>query len=144
MLPTAFLYTQILAKSKFLRDPSPRWKIECLLRGLKGNRGLTSAQFGIHRSTFYRWLQRLMAEQFIPEALGLRSRRPHRSPRQLDHLRCQRILWYRENFHYGADRIAWYLGQESLMTSAHGVYNVLKRAHVPLRKRRDQKLNTHT
>lgn len=145
MLPTALLYTKISAKAKFLRNPSLRWKIECLLRGLKmKNIRLTSAQFGIHRSTFYRWLERLTEDQFIPEALGLKSKRPHHSPRQISGNLLQRILWYRHEFHYGPHRISWYLSQENLLVSSHATYNVLKRAKVPLRKRRDQKRHPHT
>jgi len=138
-------YTQIKAASKFVRDPSLRWKLECLLRGLRTeNMALSCAQFGIHRSTAYRWLDRLARHQWNPEALYLRSRRPHHSPGLMDVIKQQRILWYRNEFHYGEDRIAWYLCREGLFVSPHGVRNVLKRAQVPFRKRRDQKPNRHT
>ncbi len=145
MLPTPELYSQILAHSKFVRDPSLRWKIECLIRGLRGrNIALTSARFGIHRTTCYRWIRRLTAGQFEPESLRPRSRRPHHHPRRLQGPVTERILWYRTTYHYGPDRIGWYLThQEDSPVSSHGVYNVLKREGISFRKRKDQKLNPH-
>lgn len=144
MLPTQNLYTQIQAASKFLRDPSLRWKIECLLRGLKSeNIALACSQSGIHRTTFYRWISRLSDSSFDPQSLHPQSRRPHSHPKTIGNELKNRILWYRKTFQYGSDRIEWYLEQEGLFTSSHGVYNVLKRECVPFRKRRDQKKNSH-
>jgi transposase InsO family protein len=144
MLPTEKLYTEIKEGSKFLRDPSLRWKIECLLRGLKGgNVTLACSQAGIHRSTFYRWLTRLSDSDFESEALRSKSCRPHFHPKTISGNLGKRIVWFRETFHYGSDRIAWYLTQEGLSVSSHGVYNVLKREQIPFRRRRDQKPNVH-
>lgn len=145
MLPTQTLYTQIQTASKFLRNPSLRWKIECLLRGLKSeNVTLTCSQAGIHRTTFYKWLSRLSESRFDPEALRPRSCRPHSHPKTLSGDVVKRILWYRETFHYGSDRIEWYLEQENLPASSHGIYNVMKREGLQFRKRKDQKKNIHT
>jgi len=144
MLPTNPLYTQIAAQAKGLRDPSLRWKIECLLSGLKRRKvAPTCRQFGIHRTTFYRWVHRLSQEGFDPHALHPRSRRPFDHPRRLQGRVVERILWYRRGFHYGPDRIEWYLGQEGLPVSSGGIYNVLKREGVVFRKRRDQRPNRH-
>lgn len=140
-----FLYTQVETASKYVRDPSLRWKLECLLWGLKArNVRWACARFGIHRSAAYRWLHRLEKASWNPEALYPRSRKPHRSPRLLDEERQERILEYRKMYHYGEDTLAWYLTQEGLPVSAHGVANVLHRACVPFRKRRDKKPNRHT
>jgi transposase InsO family protein len=144
MLPTQTLYAEIVSKAKFLRDPSLRWKVECVLRGLKGrNVALACSLAGVHRTTFYRWLGRLVAGQFVPESLRPHSRRPHDHPQRVRGIREERILWYRNTYHYGPDRLEYYLGREGLPTSATGIYNVLKRAHVAFRKRRDQKPNRH-
>jgi transposase InsO family protein len=144
MLPTLTLYTEIQAASKFLRDPSLRWKIECLLQGLKSrNVTLACRQAGIHRTTFYKWLHRLVETSCDPEALRPRSRRPLSHPRTIAGVAKQRIVWFRKTFQYGPDRIEWYLKQEGLSVSSNAVYNVLKRASMPFRKRKDQKKNPH-
>jgi len=139
------LYTQVKAASKFVRVPSLRSKLECLLEGLeKKNMKRACARFGIHRSTAYRWLHRLEESGWDPAELHPRSSRPHSSPGLMDTTRQERILWYRNEFQYGEDRIAWYLTQEGLAVSGHGVSNVLHRADVPFRKRRDKKPKRHT
>lgn len=144
MLPTTHLYTEIATHAKGLRDPSLRWKIECLLWGLNGRTIAHSCrQFGIHRTTFYRWVKRLTAAHFDPQSLHPRSRRPFDHPRRLTGDIVERILWYRKSFRYGPDRIEWYLGQEGSPVSSGGVYNVLRREGMPFRKRRDQKPNPH-
>src|SRR6266850_2521356 len=144
MLPTSILYTQIQMASKFLRDPSLRWKIECLLQGLKSqNVTFACRQAGIHRTTFYKWIHRLSEASFHPEALHPRSRRPAFHPRTIDGTLKDRIVWFRKTFHYGPDRIEWYLQEEGFSVSSNAIYNVLKRASMPFRRRKDQKKNPH-
>ncbi len=137
------LYTQVQMASKFVRDPSLRWKLACLLRGLeRKDVALACAQFGIHRTTFYRWLGRLQDGDWNPEAIRPRSRRPHTCPWKISFNLKTRILAYRKEFHYGPHRIAWHLSREGFSVSAHGVYNVLKRGGVAFRKHREKR-QTH-
>ena len=144
MLPINSLYTQIEEASKYLHDPELRKKLYCLLRGVKTKDvDLACQQFGISRSTFYTWLRRLTQSDFDPNALLPQSKRPHGHPRQIERPLQEAILEMREGFRYGPKRIAWYMKQIGFSVSAHGVYNVLQRACVVFRKRRDQKVNRH-
>jgi len=137
------LYTQIQAKSSYLREPDLRWKIECILDGLRGNVRWVCKRYGIDHSTFYRWRNRLQENGCDPQSLRPRSRRPHRSPRLLDEMRQEEILGYRKTFQYGEDTIAYYMTEKGLPVSPHGVRNVLHRADVPFRRRREKKPHRH-
>lgn len=145
MLPTNPLYARIHAAAKGLTDPELRKKLHCLLRGFKiKNVELACRQFGVSRSIYYVWLNRLKENGFSADSLRPLSRRPHSQPRQIEGGRHAMILSLRKEFHYGPARIAWYVTQQAGKISSNGVYKVLQRADVPFRKRRDKKPNRHT
>ena len=145
MLPRHPLYARTYEAAKGLQNPDLRRKMFCLLRGMKlQNVELTCRQFGIGRSTYYVWLNRLKEADFSPKALCPRKKTPHRQPRVIGGVLKEKILSLRQEFHYGPSRLAWYLRKMGFSVSPHGVYNVLKRAWVAFRKRRDRKPNRHT
>ena len=64
-------------------------------------------QFGVHRTTGWRWLQRLKQIGRIEE-LGEHSRKPHRSPRQTRREVEERILELRQKHGWGGScRFFW-------------------------------------
>jgi len=138
------LYTQIYESAKYLHDPDLRNKISCLLRGIRfKNVTLACEQFGISRRTYYYWLKRLKKGDFNPEALRPRSRAPKRRPMAITGQLKEEIVNMRKGFLYGPDRIAWYMREYGFSISPTGVYKVLLREEMPLRKRRAKKPNQH-
>src|SRR5271165_6746873 len=72
-----------------------------------GNVAMTCRYYGISRQVYYRWLRRYQ-EQGID---GLRdlSRRPHHSPNATHVDVVGKILYLRQNYHFGPGKIAMYL-----------------------------------
>jgi transposase InsO family protein len=82
--------------------------------------------FGLSRKTFYKWHRRF-AENGVA-GLCDRPRTPHRSPWATPREVVSKILYLRENYHFGAGRIADYLKrfhQVSIATSS--VHRILGR-----------------
>jgi transposase InsO family protein len=85
------------------------WRFKVLQRAGEASRNVarTCRHFGISRKTFYKWKRR-HAER---GAAGLcdRPRAPHRSPRATPREVVSKILYLRQQYHFGAGRIAAYL-----------------------------------
>jgi transposase InsO family protein len=91
-----------------------------------GNVALACRRFGITRQCFYNWRRRYQAEGEI--GLANRSSRPHGHPRQTPPEIEEKILHLRHVYHFGPDRIAWYLERyHGFRMSASGVHRVLQR-----------------
>lgn len=67
----------------------------------------TCRYFGISRTAFYRWKKRY--DKYGEAGLADRSRAPHDSPRATSPAVVSKILHLRQNYHFGAYRIAAYL-----------------------------------
>src|SRR5438105_3636657 len=67
----------------------------------------TCRYFGISRPTFYKWKARY--ESHGEAGLCSRSKRPHLSPNATPNEVVSKILYLRQNYHFGAGRIADYL-----------------------------------
>jgi transposase len=67
----------------------------------------TCRHFGISRNVFYRWKRRFEAHG--EAGLADRSRAPLRSPRATPDAVVSKILYLRQQYHFGAGRIADYL-----------------------------------
>ena len=85
------------------------WRHKIMQRAAAAPRNVaqTCRHFGISRKTFYKWKQRF-------EALGAaglcdRARTPHASPRATKAEVVSKIVYLREQYHFGAGRIADYL-----------------------------------
>lgn len=86
----------------------------------------TCRHFGISRNTFYKWRRRF-AEHGVP-GLCNRPGRPHRSPRAKPAEVIAKILYLRENYHFGAGRIADYLKRfHQLSIATSSVHRILVR-----------------
>ncbi len=74
-----------------------------------GNVSKTCRYFGISRETFYQWKRKY--EQHGEEALVNSKPCPEnptlKAPPEIE----EKILYLRRTYHFGAQRIAWYLGR---------------------------------
>jgi transposase InsO family protein len=91
-----------------------------------GNVALTCRYFGISRQLYYVWLRRYRADGL--EGLRLRSRRPKTSPNATHTEIVGKIIYLRQNYHFGPMKIAMYLQRYHDVTiSNSGVWRILKR-----------------
>lgn len=67
----------------------------------------TCRHFGISRTAFYRWKRRF--DELGEAGLADRPRTPNRSPRETSREVVSKILYLRQQYHFGAGRIADYL-----------------------------------
>jgi transposase InsO family protein len=86
----------------------------------------TCRHFGISRQAFYKWKKRF--DEHGTAGLSDRPRRPHRSPRATPAAIVSKILYLRENYHFGAGRIAGYLKRfHQLSIATSSVHRILQR-----------------
>lgn len=91
-----------------------------------GNVSQTCRYFGITRQTFYIWLRRY--EEKGLEGLRDKSSRPHVSPNATNAEVVGKIIYLRQNYHFGPHKIAMYLKRYHEVTiSPSGVWRILKR-----------------
>jgi transposase len=91
-----------------------------------GNVSLTCRYYGISRQAYYKWLRRY-EEQGI-DGLRDRSRAPHHCPRATRTEVVGKIIYLRENYHFGPHKIVMYLKRYHDVTiSKSGVWRILKR-----------------
>jgi transposase InsO family protein len=85
------------------------WRLKIFQHASKGSRRVshTCRHFGISRKTFYKWKKRYEADG--PTGLCDRHCRPHRSPRACSHEVVSKVLYLRQHYHFGPQRIADYL-----------------------------------
>jgi transposase InsO family protein len=91
-----------------------------------GNVAMTCRYYGITRQSFYTWKRRY--EELGEEGLRDRSRRPKVSPRATHVDVVGKILYLRQNYHFGPGKIAMYLMRyHDVSISNSGVWRILKR-----------------
>jgi hypothetical protein len=74
-----------------------------------GNVAMTCRYYGITRQSFYLWKRRY--EELGPDGLKDRSRRPKTSPNATHADVVGKILYLRQNYHFGPGKIAMYLAR---------------------------------
>ena len=93
---------------------------------VSGNVARTCRYYGISRPTYYKWLRRY--EELGIEGLRDRSRRPHTSPNATRGEVVGKILYLRQHYHFGPQKISMYLKRyHDLQISCSGVWRILKR-----------------
>jgi transposase InsO family protein len=122
------------------------WRLKVLVRAGEGARNVarTCRHFGISRQAFYKWKRRYEAHG----ATGLcdRPRRPLRSPRSTPAAVVSKILYLRQTYHFGPEKIADYLKRfHAIAVARSSVHRILRRhglhrlpasqKHQPHRKR---------
>ena len=85
------------------------WRLKILRHAESQPRNVaqTCRYFGISRTAFYRWKKRY--DQHGVAGMADRSRTPHHSPRATSPAVVSKILYLRQNYHFGAYSIAAYL-----------------------------------
>lgn len=103
----------------------------------------TCREFGVPRSSFYRWRKAYSAEGVA----GLRRKRPigKRWPNQVRHNAVEKVLELRREYHLGPQRIAWYLERyHGIKISCSSVYRTLVRNGVGPLPRKAGRRALHT
>jgi transposase len=91
-----------------------------------GNVALTCRYYGITRQAFYLWRRRYEAGGL--EALRDRSKRPQSCPHETSTEIVGKIIYLRQNYHFGPTKIAMYLKRyHDVQISDSGVWRILKR-----------------
>ena len=115
------------------------WRTRLLqhARDVTGNVAQTCRHFGLSRQAYYKWKKRFDRDG----DLGLidRSRRPLRSPQATPPEVVSKILYLRQNYHFGPGKISDYLERfHRLSVAASSVHQILRR-HGPNRLPANQK-----
>jgi len=111
-----------------VRDALKAQRRFVILEYMKNSRNVVVdlRDFGVPRSSFYRWRKAYAAEG----RAGLLRKRPiaRSHPRQIPPEFVEKILHLRTTYHLGPQRIAWYLERyHGFKTSCSSVYRTLKR-----------------
>lgn len=106
-----------------------------------GSISATCRYFGISRQVFYRWKRRYEDEGL--DGLRDRSSKPHRSPKATEVDIVGKIVYLRQTYHFGPEKIAMYLKRyHDVTVSKSGVWRILKRLDMN-RLPRSQRYKTH-
>jgi len=101
----------------------------------------TCRHFGISRKSFYKWKRRL--DEHGQAGLGDRARIPHTLPRATPPAVVSKILYLRQQYHFGAGRIAAYLKRfHQIAIATSSVHRILTRHGLP-RLPANQKYRSH-
>lgn len=91
----------------------------------------TCRYYGIGRTAYYEWYNRYQAEG--EEGLRDKSRRPIHSPHATQTEVVAKIIYLRQNYHFGAYRIKVYLERyHDIRLSKSGIWRILKRLKMNL------------
>jgi transposase len=102
------------------------WRLKMLRMASADTRNVarTCRYFGISRTAFYKWKQRFAAHG--EAGLCDRPKTPHRSPRATAREVVSKILYLREQYHFGPGRIADYLKRfHQLSVATSSVHRIL-------------------
>jgi transposase InsO family protein len=93
---------------------------------VSGNVSMTCRYYGISRPTYYKWLHRY--EELGEPGLRDGSCRPLVSPRATKGEIVGKIIYLRQHYHFGPEKISMYLKRyHDLEISKSGVWRILKR-----------------
>lgn len=93
---------------------------------VSGSVAATCRYYGISRQCYYIWLRRYEAEGL--EGLKDRSSAPHHTPHATKADVVEKILWLRQQYHFGPAKIAMYLDRyHDVKVSSSGVWRILKK-----------------
>src|SRR5678816_310018 len=102
------------------------WRLKVLRRASEYSRNVarTCRHFGLSRQAFYKWKKRY--EEFGEAGLCDRPRAPHRSPRATPPEVVSKILYLRQQYHFGAGKISDYLRRfHQLAIATSSVHRIL-------------------
>jgi transposase InsO family protein len=115
-----------VSEEELARNARRRLAIIRHAQEVTGNVAKTCRYYGISRNLYYKWLRRYEAEGI--DGLRDRSRRPLNSPRATHTEVIGKILYLRQNYHFGPMKISMYLARyHDIEISNSGVWRILKR-----------------
>ena len=119
------------------------WRLKVLRWAAENPRSVaqTCRRFGISRPTFYKWQRRYT--EHGEAGLCDRPRRPHRSPRATAKEVVSKILYLRQNYHFGPGKIADYLKRFHQLSIARSSVHRILGAHGMSRLPANQKHRPH-
>jgi transposase len=89
----------------------------------------TCRRYGVARETYYEWQRRYRALGL--EGLRDRSTRPHHCPFAISEEAIDKIVYLRQNYHFGPYKLSMYLKRyHQLEISVSGVWRVLRRRNL--------------
>src|SRR6187551_2324077 len=104
------------------------WRLRVLRHATEEARDVarTCRHFGLSRKTFYKWKSRFEAHR--EAGLCDRPRTPHRSPRATPADVVSKILYLRQQYHFGPTKIADYLKRfHQLSIAGNTVHRLLQK-----------------
>jgi transposase InsO family protein len=91
-----------------------------------GSVARTCRYYGISRATYYRWYRRYEEKGVV--GLRDRSTRPHACPHETPGEVVAKIIYLRQNYHFGPRKIEMYLKRyHDINVSVSGIWRILKR-----------------
>ncbi|MGV9950010.1 helix-turn-helix domain-containing protein [Rhodococcus aetherivorans] len=91
---------------------------------VSGNVSATCRYYGISRQCYYTWRRRFDDEGF--DGLKDRSSVPHHQPTKTDPEVIEKILWPRQQYYFGPQKISMYLHRyHDLAISPSGIWRIL-------------------
>jgi len=115
-----------VTERELARNAARRLAIIRHAQEVTGNVALTCRYYGISRHTYYNWLRRY--EEYGIDGLRDRSRRPLTSPNATTGEVIGKIVYLRQSYHFGPEKISMYLKRyHDLQVSRSGVWRILKR-----------------
>lgn len=115
-----------MTKRELTRNAARRLAIIRHAQEVSGNVAQTCRYFGITRQAHYTWLRRY--EELGPDGLRDRSHRPLVSPNATKPAVIDRIVYLRQNYHFGPQKISMYLKRyHEITVSQSGVWRILRR-----------------
>jgi len=114
--------------SKAEQQRQAAWRIRLIRHASETTKNVskTCRHFGISRKTFYKWVARYGSHG--EAGLCDRPTRPHRSPNATPKEVVSKVLYLRQNYHFGPGRIAAYLQRYHGIRVAHStVHRILQR-----------------
>jgi transposase InsO family protein len=119
------------------------WRRKILQRAEEDSRNVawTCRHFGSSRKTFYKWKRRF--SEHGDAGLCDRPRRPHRSPHATPKEVVSKILYLRQNYHFGPGKIADYLKRFHRLSVARSSVHRILGAHGMSRLPANQKHRPH-
>jgi transposase InsO family protein len=118
-----------LSEQELARRAKRRLAIIHHAEEVTGNVAMTCRYYGISRQTYYRWYRRF--EEKGIEGLKDRSTKPLTSPRATQSEVVGKILYLRQNYHFGPNKIRMYLNRyHDVEISSSGVWRILKKLNI--------------
>jgi transposase InsO family protein len=128
-------------KAEQIRLVNWRSKLLQHARDVTGNVAQTCRHFGLSRQAYYKWKKRF--DEHGDTGLVDRSRRPLRSPKATPPEAVSKILYLRQNYHFGPRKISDYLKRFHSVSVAGGSVHRILRSHGLNRLPANQKFRQH-